>query len=82
MKPAKTWERIVAGSRDIRFRGFEQPLRAFGFEFDRQSGSHRIYRHPELRVPMNIKPEEGKAKPYQIRQLLELVETYGLRLRE
>ena len=32
MKPAKTWERIVAGSRDIRFRDFEQLLRAFGFE--------------------------------------------------
>ena len=60
MKPAKTWERIVAGSRDIRFRDFEQLLRAFGFEFDRQSGSHRIYRHPELRVRMNIQPEGGK----------------------
>ena len=52
------------------------------FQFDRQSGSHRIYRHPELRVRMNIQPEGGKAKLYQIRQLLELVETYGLRLRE
>jgi predicted RNA binding protein YcfA (HicA-like mRNA interferase family) len=82
MKPAKTWERIVAGSRDIRFRDFEQLLRAFGFEFDRQSGSHRIYRHPELRVRMNIQPEGAKTKLYQIRQLLELVETYGLRLRE
>ena len=80
MKPAKTWERMVAGSRDIRFRDFEQLLRAF--ELDRQSGSHRIYRHPELRVRMNIQPEGGKAKLYQIRQLLELVETYGLRLRE
>jgi predicted RNA binding protein YcfA (HicA-like mRNA interferase family) len=62
MKPARTWERIVAGSRDIRFRDFEQLLRAFGFEFDRQSGSDRIWRHPELRVRMNIQPEGGKAK--------------------
>jgi hypothetical protein len=31
---------------------------------------------------MNVQPEGGKAKLYQIRQLLELVETYGLRLRE
>jgi len=62
MTPAKTWERIVAARRDIRFRDFEQLLRAFGFEFDRQSGSHRIYRHPELRVRMNIQPEGGKTK--------------------
>jgi hypothetical protein len=34
MKPARTWERIVAGSRDVRFRDFEQLLEAFGFEFD------------------------------------------------
>jgi len=56
--------------------------RAFGFELDRQSGSHRIYRHSALRLRMNIQPEGGKAKLYQIRQLLDLVETHGLRLRE
>jgi predicted RNA binding protein YcfA (HicA-like mRNA interferase family) len=82
MKAGKTWTRILAGRRDIRFRDFEQLLVAFGFEFDRQSGSHRIYRHPTLRLRMNIQPEGGKAKTYQIRQLLDLVETNGLRLRE
>jgi hypothetical protein len=35
-----------------------------------------------LRVRMNLQPAEGKTKLYQIRQLLELVETHGLRLRE
>jgi predicted RNA binding protein YcfA (HicA-like mRNA interferase family) len=82
MKPAKTWEHIIAGRRNIRFRDFEQLLAAFGFEFDRQSGSHRIYRHPSTRLRMNVQPEKGKAKLYQIRQLLDLVETHGLRLRE
>jgi hypothetical protein len=57
-------------------------LAAFGFEFDRQSGSHRIYRHPALRLRMNIQPEGGRAKLYQIRQLLDLVEAHGLKLRE
>ena len=31
---------------------------------------------------MNTQPEGGRAKLYQIRQLLDLVEAYGLRLRE
>jgi len=35
-----------------------------------------------LRLRMNIQPDGGKAKLYQIRQLLDLVETHGLRLRE
>jgi HicA toxin of bacterial toxin-antitoxin, len=82
VKAAKTWARIVAGGRDVRFRDFEQLLAAFGFEFDRQSGSHRIYRHAALRLRMNIQPEGGRAKLYQIRQLLDLVERHGLRLRE
>ncbi len=79
MKAGKTWNRILAGRRDIRFRDFEQLLVAFGFAFDRQSGSHRS---TPLRLRMNIQPEGGKAKLYQIRQLLDLVETNGLRLRE
>jgi predicted RNA binding protein YcfA (HicA-like mRNA interferase family) len=79
MKPAETWERIVAGSRDIRFRDFEQLLRKFGFELDRQSGSHRSYRHPKLRVRMSVQPEEDR--PNSIRSD-NCWETYGLRLRE
>jgi HicA-like toxin of HicAB toxin-antitoxin system len=82
MRPAKTWEHIIAGGRDVRFRDFERLVVAFGFEFDRQSGSHRIYRHSGLRLRMNIQPERGRAKLYQIRQLLDLVETHGLRLEE
>ncbi len=82
MRPAKAWEHIIAGRRNLRFRDFEQLVVAFGFEFDRQSGSHRIYRHPALHLRMNIQPEGGRAKLYQIRQLLDLVETHGLRLRE
>ena len=82
MKPAKSWERILAGNRNVRFRDFERLLVAFGFELDRQSGSHRIYRHRTLRVRMNVQPDDGQAKPYQIRQLLELSERYGLSLEE
>ena len=82
MKAGKTWSHILAGRRNIRFRDFEQLLVAFGFERDRQSGSHRIYRHPALRLRMNVQPEGGNAKIYQIRQLLNLVETNGLRLWE
>ena len=55
---------------------------AFSFERDRQSGSHRVYRHRALRLRMNTQPEGSKAKLYQIRQLLNLVETNGLRLWE
>jgi hypothetical protein len=69
MKPAETWERIVAGSRDIRFRDFEGLLRAFGFEID------PVRQPPDLPAPQitrlhDVQPEGGKAEPYQFRQLL------------
>ncbi len=46
----------------------------FGFRLDRTSGSHRIFRHG-MGLMLNLQPDRnGQAKPYQLRQLLELVE--------
>ena len=51
----------------------------YGFEFKRQKGtSHRVYGHPSL-LPteggfMNFQSAKGKAKPYQVRQLLRAIE--------
>jgi len=51
----------------------------YGFEFKRQKGtSHRMYGHPSL-LPadggfMNFQSDKGKAKPYQVRQLLRAIE--------
>lgn len=54
----------------------------FGFHLSRVSGSHHIFAHPHVRELVNLQNVNGKAKPYQIRQLLQLVERYDLRLRE
>jgi predicted RNA binding protein YcfA (HicA-like mRNA interferase family) len=55
---------------------------AFGFKFDRMNGSHAIYKHPLVPRPFPIQPEGKDAKRYQVRDLLELVEQYGLILDE
>ena len=78
MKPTRVWQSILAGNRNIRFSDFERLLVAFGFVLDRQTGSHRIWYHPKLRERMNVQPMAGQAKPYQVRQLLQLVEAAGL----
>ena len=39
-------------------------------------GSHHIFVHPEVPEPLNLQDIRGQAKPYQIRQLLRLVERY------
>jgi hypothetical protein len=51
-----------------------------GFELQRVSGSHHIFVHPDVPSPLNLQSVDGQAKPYQVRQLLRLVERYALTL--
>ena len=62
----------------ISFRDFEKLLKAFGFEHDRTKGSHKIWVHPNIPRPLPVQPSGKHAKPYQIREFLELVEEHGL----
>lgn len=75
----KLFKRLQSG-RGITFDELERLIRAFGFDLDRIRGSHRIYRHPRGGARLNVQPQGKDAKPYQIKQLLEVVEEFGLRL--
>ena len=46
----------------------------------RVNGSHHIFIHPNMRELINIQNKKGKAKNYQIRQFLDLIEQYNLDL--
>ena len=54
----------------------------FGFRCDRVTGSHQVWLHRELGLLLSLQPRGGEAKPYQLRELLKLVERYNLRLEE
>ena len=82
MKARKVYDKILAGSRNVRFEDVCQLAEAFGFYRDRISGSHHIYRH-KLRLMLNLQPDrKHHAKFYQVRQLLALVEENGLTLKD
>ncbi len=78
MKARKIYEKILAGSRNIRFDDFCKVAEAFGYRRDRIRGSHHIYEHPQASRPLNIQEVRGQAKPYQIRQFLRDVEEFQL----
>lgn len=81
VKPAKLYAQLLQSTnRSIAYRDFEKLVAAFGFSFDRMNGSHAIYKHPLITRPFPIQPEGKDAKRYQVRDLLELVEQYGLTL--
>ena len=76
----KVYSAVVSGNSDknINFTDFRNLIIDLGFEFQRQEGSHRIYRHPTHRVNMNIQPDGSKAKGYQVKQLRVLIKKYGM----
>lgn len=53
---------------------------AFGFQLLRTSGSHHIFGRAGIREQLNLQNVSGKAKPYQVRQFLKIVERYNLSL--
>ena len=82
MKARKVLEKILSGSRNIRFEDACRLAAALGFQLDRTRGSHHIFSHgnvPGLRL--NLQPDRnGQMKMYQLRQLLDAMEANGLNL--
>jgi predicted RNA binding protein YcfA (HicA-like mRNA interferase family) len=53
-----------------------------GFELRRVSGSHHVFAHAKIPELVNLQSVRGQAKPYQLRQLMRLVERYDLSLED
>ena len=83
MKPRALLQRVLNGHlRNVAFRDLVKLAESFGFRADRVEGSHHIFVHPTVEELLNLQEVSGEAKPYQIRQMLALVERYDLRLEE
>lgn len=82
MKPRKTLERILGGSKSIRFADLARLAEAFGFQLARVQGSHHIFSRPGVPELVNLQTVRGEAKPYQVRQFLSLVEKYNLQFND
>jgi predicted RNA binding protein YcfA (HicA-like mRNA interferase family) len=81
MQPRKLLARVSRGDlQNVSFGDFCRLLEALGFSNVRTSGSHRIYAHLAMSELVNVQDVGGEAKPYQIRQVLRLVERYNLKL--
>jgi hypothetical protein len=68
--------------RNVRFAALVDLAEGFGFRLDRVRGSHHILHHPVIRRSLNLQEHSGQAKPYQVRQFLELVTRYNLELED
>jgi predicted RNA binding protein YcfA (HicA-like mRNA interferase family) len=81
-KPKKTFDKILNGTRSVRFEDFIALAEAFGFELVRVHGSHHIFSHPSVTRPLNIQKRKNEAKPYQIKQFMDMIEEFGLKMKD
>lgn len=75
--------RITSGAlQNVSFKDMMNLINGFGFQVKNVRGSHHVFTHADIPELLNLQEVRGEAKPYQIRQLLKLVEKYNLRLED
>lgn len=78
-KIEKLYARVTANpGQQISFRDFVALIEAVGFRHARSKGSHRSYRHPDCPKLLVIQPQGNRAKRYQVREFLDMVEEFRL----
>jgi hypothetical protein len=73
MKKEKLLRKILASAENVRFGDLVTLAEAYGFQLARVSGSHHIFKHFDKAELLNLQNYKGKARPYQVRQFLQLI---------
>ena len=75
----KTLDAVLRGSSDtnINFRDLCGLLKRLGF-VERIRGSHHIFTREDVLEILNLQPKNGKAKPYQVKQVRGVILKYRL----
>ena len=78
-KHAKLLDRILFGTADanIPFDGLCHLLQKLGFQM-RVRGSHHIFYMDGMEEMLNLQPRGSKAKPYQVKQVRNVILRYKL----
>ena len=76
----KILERVLSqrADADLPFGDLCYVLRRLGFE-ERIRGGHHIFTRADVAEIINLQPRGGKAKPYQVRQVRDLIRHYQLK---
>ncbi len=80
-KISKIREKILLGGSDsnIDFNDLQRLLNVLGFA-ERIKGSHHIFARNDVEEIINIQPIGSKAKPYQVKQVRNLILKYHLEI--
>lgn len=82
MNKRKLLVKALASPNNLRFVELVGLAEGFGFRLSRVKGSHHVFVRPGIPELVNLQDVGGQAKPYQVRQLLRLVERYNIEIEE
>jgi len=77
-KKKDIYQRLKNNPKNVRFEELCKAAEIFGFKFRGGKGSHRVYVREGIKEILNFQNVKGKAKPYQVRQLLKVIDKYNL----
>lgn len=82
-KNERLYQHILLRQSDsnVPFDGLRALLRQLGF-VERVKGGHHIFSMVGVEEILNLQPKSGKGKPYQIKQVREVILKYKLRLED
>jgi hypothetical protein len=78
MGKQELYEELKQKLKNLRFKRLCLIAEAFGFQYKGGKGSHIIYIKEGIEELLNFQNVNGKAKPYQVRQLIKIIEKYEL----
>jgi len=83
MRPSRLLVKLASGAAvNVVFSDALRLAEALGFAVLRISGSHHVLARPGIPEQLNLQDRQGQAKPYQLRQLMSLVQRYDLKIEE
>jgi predicted RNA binding protein YcfA (HicA-like mRNA interferase family) len=77
-KKREVYERLKRNPKNVRFTELCKAAELFGFRRKGGKGSHVVYAHEGIKEILNFQNVRGKAKPYQVKQFLKIIEKYNL----
>jgi len=78
----KLFQSICNNTVNVSFNDLVIVAESFGFHLARSKGSHFLYKNKEIGKTINLQSDRGQAKPYQVEQLLAVVEKYNLEMED
>jgi hypothetical protein len=76
------YNQICRSPKNVSFRDLCRLAEKFGFRLRAQKGSHCVFTRTGVMELLNFQSVGGNAKPYQVRQLINIVEKYDLEMEE